>query len=197
MKAALTPAAISALVRGDMENMLVAMTPGGIEAQERAGRDKLVASSTLPIKANGCTWEQIEQAGIVRHKPVDDLFVRVTLPDGWKVVATSHDMNSDLVDNKGRRRGNVFYKAAFYDRSAHITMHRRYHVEAQPINGWETKDWEEDWRAVVSDSDGNVIWQTEGTAARADYRAQGVLEDEARAWINEHYPDWQDVNAYW
>lgn len=197
MKVQMTPAALDALVRGDMENMLVAMTPGGIEAQERAGRDKLVASSMLPIKANGCTWEQIEQAGIVRHEPVDDLFVRVTLPDGWKVVATSHDMNSDLVDNEGRCRGNVFYKAAFYDRSAHITMHRRYHYEVQSLSGWAGNSRDEDRRAVVADSDGNVIWKTEGTAARADYRAQDVLVDEARAWINEHYPNWQDVNAYW
>ncbi len=59
--------------------------------------------------------------GIEFLQEADDLFVFAILPDGWKKQATDHDMHSELIDDKGVVRARIFYKAAFYDRSASIT----------------------------------------------------------------------------
>ena len=83
------PAAIIALAQGDIENALIAATPGGIEAQEARGQQEFAANLTLPRSGN--SWnsscrEQLEEMGIVFGEDVDDLFVEVKLPEGWKKV---------------------------------------------------------------------------------------------------------------
>ncbi len=114
------PAALSALMRGDVENAIVAQTPGGIELQEAAGQAALVG--TRDLLPRDCPREQLEALGFVFGEDADDLFVNVTLPKGWRKKATDHSMWSDLLDDKGVKRGSIFYKAAFYDRSAFLRL---------------------------------------------------------------------------
>lgn len=127
-KRVLTPAALSAALDGDFGNFLAATTPGGIEAQEAAGQAALVASDTLPTDLG---WgDHIRDRAILEAAGVqflgvcenDPLFQRVILPAGWKKVPTDHSMWSKLVDETGRERAAIFYKAAFYDRKAHMTV---------------------------------------------------------------------------
>lgn len=126
MSKTITPAAFSAAVSGNMHNFMVAITPGGIEAQEAAGQRSLVANENLPKEMLGCNREMLEKIGIKFGADIDDLFVKVQLPNGWKKQATDHSMWSDLIDEQGRKRASIFYKAAFYDRSAHISLYCRY-----------------------------------------------------------------------
>ena len=89
---------------------------------EEAGQRGFVANSTLPIDCNGCKREDLEAMGIVFGKPVNNIFVEVTLPEGWKKVPTDHQMWNDLVDDKGVKRASIFYKASFYDERAFIGL---------------------------------------------------------------------------
>ena len=186
----ITPAALSALFAGDMDNFLVALMPGGIEAQEKRGQSALVNSAMLPVQAQ---WDQLAQIGIVRGDPVDDLFVNATLPAGWTKRATEHDMWSDLLDEQGRKRAAIFYKAAFYDRSAHMTLSRRYSAYQRPISDG---DFDGARHGVVLDQDA-VIWQTEQHAAYKDWSAMDAVEKQATTWLTDHYPDWRNPLAYW
>jgi hypothetical protein len=112
------------------EERLVTALPGGILAQEARGQSELVQSAQLPTKGllgrNRAAWEALgikildTTAGTVDAK--DSLFCHVELPAGWKKVPTDHAMWTDLVDADGKLRGRIFYKAAFYDRYAHITL---------------------------------------------------------------------------
>lgn len=76
----------------------------------------------------GTAFAQYAKMGIEVIKLLEDdqLFAMVRLPEGWSKRATSHSMWNDLLDNKGRRRGTFFYKAAFYDRDSFINFDRRY-----------------------------------------------------------------------
>ena len=186
----ITPAALSALVAGDMDNFLVALMHGGIEAQEKRGQSALVNSAMLPVQAQ---WDQLTQIGIVRGDPVDDLFVNVTLPAGWTKRATEHDMWSDLLDEQGRKRAAIFYKAAFYDRSAHMTLNRRYSAYQRPVNDG---DFSGPRHGIVLDQD-TVIWQTEQQVAYKDWPAMDAVEKQANAWLDKRYPDWRNPLAYW
>lgn len=98
--------------------------PKAIEAQEKRGQEELVNSEQLPCKCiPKADKEKLESYGIKFGEPLENnpLFCNAVLPKGWKKEASDHDMWSYLVDDKGKRRASIFYKAAFYDRSAHIS----------------------------------------------------------------------------
>lgn len=59
----MNPAALSALLKGDIDNAVIASTPGGIERQEAQGQRKLVESAMLPKEINGATREQLTELG--------------------------------------------------------------------------------------------------------------------------------------
>lgn len=119
----LSPAAMGALLAGQLDNFVAASTPGGIEAMEKAGQDRLTANpDRLPIDGtqDRGPWESV---GFVFGEPIKEtngtIFVACTYPKGWKLVPTGHSMWSDLVDDSGKKRASVFFKAAFYDYNAH------------------------------------------------------------------------------
>jgi len=212
--AALT-AALTAAMKGDFANAAIASTPGGIEAQEARGQRDFVANETLPIKCNGCKIAELEEMGIVYGEPVDDLFVNVQLPEGWKKIPTDHSMWSKLVDEQGRERGSIFYKAAFYDLDAHISAVKRFSYSVVPVLGWEHSDYRTgEWQSVVMDC-GNTIWvspervepEPKGSHSSATEKERGVwidwyqrkntLGSLGKLWLDEHYPEWGSPLAYW
>lgn len=106
------------------EAMITGRSEGLIEKQEAQGQRSFVASDTLPTKIFGDGRAELEAAGVEFIGPVegDRMFQYVKLPAGWKKEPTDHSMWSKLVDDQGRERGAIFYKAAFYDRSAHMSV---------------------------------------------------------------------------
>lgn len=183
----LTPAALTALAKGDFENAVVAATPGGIEAQERAGQVALVASQQMPVEMHP-SREAFEGVGFTFGEPVDELFLAATLPAGWARVATDHAMHSDIVDGKGRKRVSVFYKAAFYDRRASARMETRYWLRTDYHEGDENRCSVMDVEAAIHEFP-PVKWR--------DNDAVRQHENTTRAWLLERYPNADDPTAYW
>jgi hypothetical protein len=52
----------------------------------------------------------------------DELFRLARLPEGWTIERAAHAMYSHVIDADGYQRCTIFYKAAFYDRSATISI---------------------------------------------------------------------------
>lgn len=191
----MTPAAIAAALTGDLSNAFAAMTPGGIEAQEAAGQRSFVTSTTLP---KDCPRKELEALGVVFGKDADDLFVHAQLPAGWKKQATDRSMWSDLLDDQGRKRGGIFYKAAFYDRRAdmHLNCSLRITREYQDASGNKATGRPEQVAIRVQDATGTILYDA-GSVAYADYQASDQAESACRTWLEEHYPNWQSPLAYW
>jgi hypothetical protein len=105
-------------------NLVVAMDPRGIEEQEAQGQRELVNSTLLPAKSNGNKLEDFEALGFTFGpvKENDPLFREATLPEGWTREGSEHAMWSYLVDERGIQRVSMFYKAAFYDRDAFMSI---------------------------------------------------------------------------
>jgi len=106
---------------------LMGGNPGAIERQEKEGQMQLVQSCQLPAKINHPmgAWieKEYEKMGIeIIGKGNDELFFNVKLPEGWRLRATEHPMWSHLIDESGKVRASIFYKAAFYDRDAFINI---------------------------------------------------------------------------
>ena len=191
-----TPAALAAFARGDMDNFLTAATPGGIEAQEKAGQTTFVANSQLP---KDCPRKELEALGFKFGADADNIFVSVVMPARWKKVATGHSMWSDLLDEKGRKRAGIFYKAAFYDRNAHMRLERRYSEDHYlPVNAkGEAVEWNKNSHfAVVVKDCGKEIHRV-GLYEERDYSSCDALEKQARAWLDERFPKWNEATAYW
>lgn len=186
----MNPAALSAAARGDLKNALVASTPGGIERQEAAGQRTLVASAMLPKEINGATREQLTALGFKFGADVDELFVQCELPPGWTKRGTDHSMHSDVLDEKGRKRAGIFYKAAFYDRRADMSVGRRYLIES-----WRDGSSDQMRRCDVTDC-GQVIKEF-GEVGRTDWDGMRALEATATAWLDAQHPDWKNPLANW
>jgi hypothetical protein len=186
----MNPAALAAAMSGDLSNAMIASTPGGIERQEAAGQRTLVASAMLPKEIRGATREQLTALGFKFGADVDDLFVECELPPGWTKRGTDHSMHSDLLDEQGRKRAGIFYKAAFYDRKADMSMLRRYGIQS-----WRTGSSEDLRRVDVIDGE-NVIKEF-GEVKFDDWDGQGALVAAATVWLTEQHPDWNNPLACW
>ena len=181
----LPPAALAAAAQGDFENFMTAATPGGIEAQEAAGQKELVHNETLPKEIHG--REVFEAWGVEFLQDADDLFVFALLPDGWKKKPTEHSMWTELLDEQGRCRAMIFYKAAFYDRSAHMSPKRFYAFERYGEPG--------DPARIVG-ADGSVPFSVP-MSEEPSYEERNEAQAKLEAWAKENLPDYDSFAAYW
>lgn len=190
MTTGITPAAMAAILNGDLANALAASTPGGIERQEAAGPQSMLQSDTLPKTIFGATRQHMEKMGFKFLGDQDDLFVNCVLPAGWSKKATSHSMHSDLLDEQGRKRAGIFYKAAFYDRQADMRFVQRYYVNSHALAKKQN-----DYQVVVYD--GENILKSFGVWSNRDWEAQDQLTRAAKQWLAKEFPDHENPLAYW
>jgi len=186
----MNPAALAAVLRGDLANALIASTPGGIERQEAAGQRTLAESAMLPKEISGATREQLTALGFKFGADMDELFVKCELPPGWTKRGTDHSMHSDLFDDQGRKRAGIFYNAAFYDRRADMRMLRRFSVDM--YRDGSRADY---MRCIVTDGD-KVVFDA-GEWKCGDYDHSDKLKAICKDWLNEEHPEWQNPLACW
>lgn len=171
----------------------LALGPKAIAVQERRGQQVLVNSSAFPRE---CPRASLEAWGFVFGAPIDDLFVEVQLPEGWTREGAAHSLWTFIRDPEGRRRVDVFYKAAFYERKARATLQPRYRVES---NYYDAPDPPSEIR-VWADDAGTPLFELMGQLSPAeDSRAEfHAMEAQVRDWLDEHREGWDgDVAASW
>lgn len=189
-----------------------------IYEQERRGQQQLCASESLPAQLNfgEDSANALRSLGIEAGDPFEDdpLFRPVKLPAGWRKEATDHPYGywTNLLDDKGRERAHIFYKAAFYDRSAHISFMNCIHFTTgrylREDRGSEDLPGDDD--AVVTRKlvgrNMKVLHRVECTAVKQEggyeanrdfWAAEDKARREAKAWMEEHYPDYNNPAAYW
>jgi hypothetical protein len=124
---------------------------GYVGEMEQRGQEQLVHSDRLPVELNSSKEEDFLAAGFTfgEPDPQDPLFRPATLPEGWKREGMDHSMWSQIVDHKGRQRVRIFYKAAFYDRRAFMSLVSPLEVLSDlfeqdikelPIDDWRTRE---------------------------------------------------------
>lgn len=116
-----------------MNNPIIGLLSAmNIKGQEMNGQSQLIKSTQMPSRIgsreNGSAFMQYEKMGIkvISITKGDEIFCDVELPIGWKKRCTNHSMWNELIDDKGRIRATLFYKASFYDREAFINFNRRF-----------------------------------------------------------------------
>ena len=171
-----------------------------IEQMEAEGTREAAKSMMLPYPRGEGTRLSYEALGFVFGPQVegDPLFCHATFPEGWSVQTTEHDMYNDLVDAKGRVRGNYFYKAAFYDRKAELRgLVRRYEIRQD----WDVK--RPAFRFYVIDNATNeTLFHCSGVeqpelSYSAREAAEELVRDQAKDWLEANSPDYMNPLAYW
>jgi hypothetical protein len=158
-----------------------------IRHQEATGQRDLCHSGALPSRMGDGDREILERFGVKFGEPSasDPLFIPCTLPEGWRKVATDHAMHSNLVDDKGRKRASIFYKAAFYDRRADMNLERRYSYEQDYDDACLSRIALPTLVYFITDSGVRIhgAWAADACAAVA--------------WLDREYPLWRDAGACW
>lgn len=166
----------------------------GILEQESDGQSSFVNSDTLPTDIYGDGKSALEKAGVKFLGIVegDEIFQYVELPDGWQKEKTGHSMHSQLLDDKGRERATIFYKAAIYDRSAHLSISRRYSYCAD----YKKEDTHDVIEAIATDC-GKEIYRTPPVTSDDHDYPRDVARQNAEDWLREHFPDFEEASVYW
>jgi len=202
----MTPAALSALVKGDIDNFFVAALPGGIERQEAQGQRDMTRMTLIPKEISQRygspkrTHADMEKFGFKFNGEHDDIFLKAELPPGWTYRKTEHSMWSEIYDDKDRLRYKVFYKAAFYDRSALIHFTQRYSYELEYPKG----DYDTIVAGLITDG-GKSIHRIEAPEFKKDDNNKRAYYDAKSKWEQEvvekelltRFPKAYDVTAYW
>lgn len=193
--------------------LLNAMTTGttaSVKEQEKEGQHSLLQSTLLPVSIRPSSEEALFlQLGFEFGKvyEAEPLFREAKLPPGWSKEGTSHSMHTDLVDEKGFIRGDIFYKAAFYDRKANMGLFRR--ISVQEDYDALDKDGTLSFHVSVvmpgrPDDEGCLLRKTIHTLthekkweANKSYKARHEVRGEAEIWLKNNYPDHDSVLAYW
>jgi hypothetical protein len=167
---------------------MLAMGSDYILGQEAAGQRQLVNSTWLPTKANdgdepylalGFTFGQPD--------PGDRLFRPATLPEGWSKQGSDHSMWSYVVDEFGRRRVAVFYKAAFYDRDAFMRLETLYGYANKLEYDGDLPIYGGDWCTRELFAEQVAAIRRDRVKRTDEYR--GYATDESRtnaSWFAEH-----------
>ena len=173
-----------------------------IEQSEARGQRKLVCSDRMPIKGNFSTWEDLERLGFVRGEEKDSLFVAAKFPEGWTRRRSNHNMWSYIVDEKGRDRIRVFYKAAFYDTDAHFELVNRYRFVSNEHEDVAGDEWTYE---IIDNATGEAIYSKKHPIVlRSDYDtffdwvdAKEGYEKERHAWYLDNVNPPSDCVEQW
>jgi len=215
-------ASMAAAAVGDIPNSIRAATPGGIEAQEREGQQAQAKLETLPIDMQGCTVKDFEKLGFTFGEKTDRIFWKCSFPKGWTKRPSGHSMWSDLLDDKGRKRGSIFFKAAFYDYNAHIGLNPRYTFRStyldekkEEIYDRATGEHKADKMGVSSkfvrvdviDTATKEVLHSSDPLPEANWdkreeamaRSKAIDEakEAANVWLTQKFPSWRDPLVYW
>jgi hypothetical protein len=141
-----------------------------IESQEARGQQQLVHSDRLPTTLHD-PRDSFEAVGFAfgDPDPSDPMFMPATLPEGWKREGSDHAMWSYIVDQFGRRRVSIFYKAAFYDREAFMSLATVYgYVAGQMREG----------KSIITDD----TWATPAAVLEAARQGIAQANEEIATW---------------
>jgi hypothetical protein len=92
-----------------------------IEDQEAKGQELVSKLCLIPKDVRDRKLADLILEGFVCLKDFDDLFFQMNLPEGWRILASRKGSYwSTILDELGKIRYRLFYKAACYDRRAFI-----------------------------------------------------------------------------
>lgn len=164
------------------------------EGQQHVINNIMLARNMWPSK------EHFEQLGFIFEDiPDDDVLCYATLPKGWSIKATDHSMWNDIIDENGMIRVEMFYKAAFYDRNAHMDLICRYRICSRYNDDYSTREiyFGNDIEKIFVAGQATISKNASEEEPNDYYNQVKKLTNIAKQYADENYPDWENVHVYW
>jgi hypothetical protein len=188
-----------------------------ITGMERAGTEQFAQSEQIPQRLmHGLTEEMLVSLRFELLPPGDDkLFRPAKMPEGWTKRTSDHDMWAYIYDALGFRRLSVFYKAAFYDRSSHMSIENRFHIRQDFSDGhYEDGTIKYDVLAQVPGGESEALFAVTSeqkfprpadNVSSEEYRAhfdrktevEAELRDRCLGWLVGRFPDPLNPLKHW
>lgn len=148
----------------------------------------------LPTKISEEDKTVLEIFGVKFLGPVDgdQIFQHCELPAGWSKTGAA--LWSYLVDDKGRTRAHIYYRSEAYYRRSHLSLIQRFRTRLDFERLENRKE------AVSTVLDGELVIYTSAVipqGKRKSYEASYDAVVLAVEWLENNYPGWQNVAAYW
>lgn len=190
---------------------LLANTPEGTVAGERAGGRALVMDDKLPLRGieapetrgalEALGFQFGEETGGKSTDTGKSMYIECKLPEGWRKGADPNDYygrGSYLFDSQGRKRASMFTKETSYDRYASISFVRRYTTKDLYVNpDGEEVDYGASTHIRVVLADNGTPFKEIGTCERDDYKACQKLRERGDKELLKAHPQAHDAFAYW
>lgn len=181
-----------------MEGMLamgIALSTGNpseaIETVENIAQNRARNNCMLPKEMHP-NKEAFESLGFSFEEVGDDILYQATLPKGWSLDSNGEYWTT-LIDEKGRKRGDYFYKGAFYDRKGHMTLSKRFCISYEHT---VSKDLNSPIKVYVMDADATTIFVA-GQCKKLYSKEYEELKSKAQDYLNTTYPEHEDPSKYW
>lgn len=123
-------------------------------------------------------------------------YVRVELPSGWRVIPTNDYKWTNLVDEKGRKRGEIYCMPTFNLPDTYIQACCRYTIVfvRADLNMSQSISQVKDCEQVLFTSQPFTFKLHD---VESSLSAQHKAGSQSVNWLNEHFPNWRDPSAYW
>ena len=153
-------------------------------------------SCALPRKMTP-SKEVFKKLGFVFNDIGDEILLDAKLPEGWttELIPSSTVLYEKLIDEKGRERGEYYYKGDPCDRSGWMRLHSRYNVVYLYFD--PTYWCSNTIKIFVSDSANSSVVFTAGRCIDEYSEKFDKLVKKAEMYLESTYPDWKDVTKYW
>ena len=163
----------------------------GLEAVEKAEQSRAQNECMLPKRMDP-SKEDFEILGFVFEEVGDEVLYQAKLPEGW-TAKTDGGYWTTFFDQKGRKRGESFYKGAFYDRDGYMVLCCSFSVAHEAIVPPDRKN---RIRVFVKDCNEKEIYEA-GRCKEIYSDRYFKLVKEAEKYLATNYPEWKDPIEYW
>lgn len=166
-----------------------------VETDKNAKQYKVRDTIILPLNMHP-NQETFESLGFDFFDAGDRVLINATLPEEWSTqrITGSNVLRENLIDDRGRIRGDYYYKRAYHDRDGHMKLCGRYR---QIYQYTEPGNYSSPINVVAIDNvDGSVIFNA-GQCEELYSKEYEELVTKAEEYLNSNYPGWKDVTKYW
>lgn len=144
-------------------------------------------------------WEQLGFSFVDIYG--DDVLCKAIMPFGWEVKPTQHPRYFNILDEKGLKRGSMYYCPEFDNRRASMHLVCRYGVHQTYIKKYPFSHHIQ--QIIFGNEDEKLFIASEvlvPTSVLYEDRDVELIERSraaAQQFGDDNYPDWRNVHAYW
>lgn len=134
--------------------------------------------------------------------PGDNVLCNAILPKNWNLIEDDYYIYSYIFDSEGRKRGSMRYDYTDSFRYATMSLDRRYGVNKIIISSDEISKVYEVFFGNSQEKlfiAGTLYYSKPSTEQErhSNKKIRKELENKAKKYGDEFYPNWQDPLAYW